>query len=130
MPLGTRNALTRTGLVAAFLATAGVVAVEQNAHADGIVRCWGYNGEGQCNTPADLGACSSVAGGGLHTIALTRLCPGDFDGDNAVEGSDLGTLLGSWGPCAPGAPGDMDNNGTINGADLGALLGAWGPCVN
>ena len=62
--------LTRTGLVAAFLATAGVVAVERSAHADGIVRCWGYNAQGQCNPPADLGACSSVAGGGYHTIAL------------------------------------------------------------
>jgi hypothetical protein len=62
--------LTRTGLVAAFLATAGVVAVEQSVHADGLVRCWGNNDNGQCNTPADLGPCSSVAGGGYHTIAL------------------------------------------------------------
>ena len=36
----------------------------------GAVRCWGDNGYGQCNTPADLGVCSSVAGGGFHTIAL------------------------------------------------------------
>jgi hypothetical protein len=58
---GTGNALSRTGLVTAFLAT-GVVAGEQSACADGIVRCWGYNYYGQCNTPADLGVCSSVAG--------------------------------------------------------------------
>jgi hypothetical protein len=37
---------------------------------DGGVRCWGDNRDGQCNTPADLGACSSVAGGAYHTIAL------------------------------------------------------------
>jgi hypothetical protein len=55
-------------------------------------------------------------------------CPGDFDSDNAVGGSDLGALLGSWGPGPPGAVGDMDSNGVVNGADLGALLGAWGPC--
>jgi hypothetical protein len=55
-------------------------------------------------------------------------CPGDFDGNNTVSGSDLGALLGSWGPCPPGAVGDMDSNGVVNGADLGALLGAWGPC--
>ena len=61
--------LTKTGLVAAFLAT-GVVAVEQSACADGLVRCWGWNNYGQCNTPADLGPCSRVAGGGYHTIAL------------------------------------------------------------
>jgi len=62
--------LTRTGLVAAFLVTAGVVAVERSAHADGIVRCWGYNAQGQCNPPADLGTCSAVAAGSYHTIAL------------------------------------------------------------
>ena len=61
--------LVRTGLVAAFLA-AGVVAGEQSACADGIVRCWGYNYYGQCDTPADLGPCSSFAGGYLYTIAL------------------------------------------------------------
>ena len=58
------------------------------------------------------------------------VCPGDFDGNNTVSGSDLGALLGGWGPCPPGALGDMDSNGVINGADLGALLGAWGPCDN
>jgi len=57
-------------------------------------------------------------------------CPGDFDGNNTVSGSDLGALLGGWGPCPLGALGDMDSNGVINGADLGALLGAWGPCDN
>ena len=61
--------LVRTGLVAAFLA-AGVVAGEQSACADGIVRCWGYNYYGQCDTPVDLGPCSSVAGGSLYSIAL------------------------------------------------------------
>jgi hypothetical protein len=44
--------------------------VAQNAHADGLVRCWGWNNYGQCYTPADLGPCSSVAGGARHTIAL------------------------------------------------------------
>jgi hypothetical protein len=62
-------------------------------------------------------------------IPLTA-CPGDFDSNNTVSGSDLGTLLGAWGPCPPGALGDMDSNGVINGADLGALLGAWGSCDN
>ena len=62
--------LTKTGLVAAFLATAGVVAIEQSALAGGVVQCWGNNKFGQCNTPANLGECSSVAGGYGHTIAL------------------------------------------------------------
>jgi hypothetical protein len=61
--------LAKSGLVAAFLAGTGAGMVAQNAHADGIVRCWGYNYYGQCNTPADLGACSSVAGG-LQRMAV------------------------------------------------------------
>ena len=37
---------------------------------DGGVRCWGSNGNGQCNVPTNLGTCSGVAGGRYHTIAL------------------------------------------------------------
>ena len=62
--------LAKSGLVAAFLATAGGVGLEQTACADGLVRCWGRNDYGQCDTPVDLGPCSSVAGGFYHTIAL------------------------------------------------------------
>ena len=62
--------LAKSGLVAAFLAGTGAGMVAQNAHADGFVRCWGFNNYGQCNTPADLGPCSSIAGGYYHTIAL------------------------------------------------------------
>jgi hypothetical protein len=36
----------------------------------GTVRAWGYNYEGQCNIPGDLGPCAAVAGGAFHTIAL------------------------------------------------------------
>ena len=88
------NALTRTGLVAAFLATAGVVAVEQSADADGVVRCWGGNEYGLCNPPADLGPCSSVAGGHVHTIALRSdggvRCWGDNNSGQCNTPADLG----------------------------------------
>lgn len=49
---------------------------------------------------------------------------GDLDGDGLVNGSDLGSLLGEWGPC-PGCPADLDGSGIVDGSDLGALLGAW-----
>ena len=55
--------LSKSGLVAASLAGTGAGMVAQNAHADGIVRCWGYNVYGQCYTPPDLGPYPSVAGG-------------------------------------------------------------------
>ena len=45
--------------------------------ADGTVACWGYNGYGQCNVPADinqgaLGPVIAIAAGGNRTIA--RFC--------------------------------------------------------
>jgi formylglycine-generating enzyme required for sulfatase activity len=90
---GTGITFTRTGLVAAFLA-AGVIAVEQSARADGIVGCWGENGSGQCSTPADLGACSSVAAGRFHTIALRSdgmvRCWGDNFYGQSNTPADLG----------------------------------------
>ena len=90
-----------------------------------------------CDANGELDGCQIAAGtvpdannNGVPDTCETPFtaCPGDFDGNNTVSGSDLGALLGSWGPCPPGAVGDMDSNGVVNGADLGALLGAWGSC--
>jgi len=126
--------LTQTGLVAAFLVAAGVVAVEQIAHADGIVRCWGNNGNGQCNTPVDLGACFSIAGGLFHTIALRSdggvrcwgyngygqcYTPADLGACSSIAGGSLHTIalrsdggVRCWG---------YNNDGQCNTpADLGA----------
>ena len=38
----------------------------------GPVRAWGRNSEGQCNIPSDLGVCTQIAGGYLHTIAIQQ----------------------------------------------------------
>jgi hypothetical protein len=54
-------------------------------------------------------------------------CAGDLDGNGAVDGADLGALLGAWGGGESAA--DLDGNGVVDGADLGALLGAWGDCA-
>jgi hypothetical protein len=48
----------------------------------------------------------------------------DLDGDGAVDGADLGILLGEWGAC-PGCAADLDGSGAVSGSDLGLLLGAW-----
>jgi hypothetical protein len=53
-------------------------------------------------------------------------CDGDMNGDNLVDGADLGALLGFWG--TNNADADINNDGLVDGADLGALLGNWGPC--
>jgi hypothetical protein len=52
-------------------------------------------------------------------------CPADLNGDSAVDGQDLGVLLGSW--AGPGAA-DLNGDGAVDGQDLGILLGAWGSC--
>jgi hypothetical protein len=56
-----------------------------------------------------------------------QLCPADFDGNDAVDGADLGLLLGAWGGASLAF--DLDDSGAVDGADLGLLLGAWGGCI-
>jgi endonuclease/exonuclease/phosphatase family metal-dependent hydrolase len=59
-------------------------------------------------------------------LALAQpACEADLNGDNLVDGADLGLLLGAWGGSGPA---DLNGSGAIDGADLGLLLGAWGPC--
>ncbi|MCA9285173.1 MAG: hypothetical protein KDA22_08175 [Phycisphaerales bacterium] len=52
-------------------------------------------------------------------------CAGDLNGDDAIDGADLGLLLGNWGNAGAG---DLDGSGAVDGADLGLLLGLWGAC--
>ena len=52
-------------------------------------------------------------------------CSADLDGNDAVDGGDLATLLGEWGGSGSS---DLNGNGIVDGADLSQLLGLWGPC--
>lgn len=60
----------------------------------------------------------------IDCMPFAEPCPSDLNGDEQVDGADLGLMLGSWGS----GGGDVNGDGTTNGADLGLLLGAWGPC--
>lgn len=51
-------------------------------------------------------------------------CPGDLNGNGAIDGADLTLLVGAWGS----AGGDLTGDGQTDGADLSAMLGAWGAC--
>lgn len=53
-------------------------------------------------------------------------CPADFNGDGAVDGADLGRLLGAWG--SNDGWYELSGDAAIGGADLGLLLQAWGAC--
>ena len=53
-------------------------------------------------------------------------CRGDFNGDDLVNGADLGLLLVGWGTEDPLV--DLSEDGRVDGADLGLLLSFWGDC--
>jgi sugar lactone lactonase YvrE len=55
-------------------------------------------------------------------------CDGDLNQDGAVDGADLGQLLGDWGTDGQPANSDLSGDGVVDGADLGTLLGLWGSC--
>ncbi len=51
----------------------------------------------------------------------------DFNGDNVVNGTDIGAMIGVWGPCEGCAP-DLNGDDVVDAADLGLLFVSWGPC--
>lgn len=55
------------------------------------------------------------------------VCPGDLNGNNEIDGSDLAIVLGGWGPC-PGCLADINDSSTVDGSDLAIVLGGWGAC--
>ena len=74
---------------------------------------------------------TSIGGIGSLTISCdggtcADPCPADFNGDNQVDGEDLGVLLGAFGTSNPVA--DINGDLLVDGEDLGVLLGGWGLC--
>jgi hypothetical protein len=64
------------------------------------------------------------------TLGADAPCPGDTNGDNMVNFSDLNTVLSEFGLTGLGLSGDLNNDGTVNFADLNAVLSAFGDdCV-
>lgn len=62
----------------------------------------------------------------LHVNCLPQ-CPGDTNGDNAVNFADLEILLDEWNTVvSPGTGGDVTGDGLVNFADLEVLLEHWG----
>jgi hypothetical protein len=55
------------------------------------------------------------------------VCPGDLDGDGAIDGSELGEFLSGWASGSQSA--DLNCDGSLSGADIGILLGQWGTCA-
>jgi hypothetical protein len=59
------------------------------------------------------------------TVEFIDPCPADLNGDNIVNGLDLGLVLAAWGTPKQDITGDAVTDGT----DLGILLASWGACV-
>jgi hypothetical protein len=55
-------------------------------------------------------------------------CFGDTNGDDAIDGADLVTVLAAFGSSVSGgaADGDLTGDGRVDGADLVALLSVFG----
>ncbi|MAB81979.1 MAG: hypothetical protein CMJ24_00900 [Phycisphaerae bacterium] len=68
------------------------------------------------------------AGRALPNLGPLELpqCPGDFDCDGVIGGSDLTMLLSGWGTAA----GDLNGDSNTDGADLTVLLNGWGLCFD
>lgn len=68
---------------------------------------------------------TAAMSGAVVFAASVMLADLNCSGD--VDGFDLATLLGSWGPCVPGSgcPADLNGDDLVNGFDLALLLGAW-----
>jgi hypothetical protein len=60
----------------------------------------------------------------LWSFTSTPTSVADLNGDCAVDGADLGQLLGAWGHTS--GPEDLNGDSLVDGGDLGMLLGAWG----
>jgi hypothetical protein len=58
------------------------------------------------------------------TVEFVDPCPADLNGDNVVNGLDLGLVLAAWGTPKQDITGDAVTDGT----DLGILLASWGAC--
>ena len=81
------------------------------------------------------GACGWAYFGGVEDYMLQvepRACPGDLDGDNDTDISDLAELLANYGTTSGASyeNGDIDGDGDVDRADLASLLGVYGTVCN
>lgn len=76
---------------------------------------------------AETGSTQHVGQRAAYALRPSLLCPPDLNHDDAVNGADLGRLLGAWG--RSGAS-DLSDDGVTDAADLSLLLAAWGLCPN
>lgn len=107
----------------------GAAGVDQQIHDFAIFD------DGQGGGPALFAGGQFTSAGGTDANHIARwgcpttpaCVPADLNCDGAVDGSDLGLLLGAWGACpkAGACDSDLNDDGFVDGGDLGILLVAW-----
>lgn len=67
----------------------------------------------------------------VKSLGAVNSCPGDLNGDGAVDGVDLAEFIAQWGDAGMSdscGTGDLNADGIIDGGDLAFLIGHWGAC--
>ncbi len=91
-----------------------------------------YRGLSDCNGNGTLDICDIADGTSLDVdgdgLPDECDCPGDIDGDNDVDLTDLAQLLANYGTVSGAAyeDGDLDGDGDVDLSDLAALLAVYG----
>ena len=83
---------------------------------------------GQPDAGAMIGGDFELVGGFWSGAGGSQPCPGDVDGDNDIDLSDLATLLANYGvpSGASYTDGDLDGDGDVDLSDLATLLAVYG----
>ena len=72
------------------------------------------------------GSAYVTAWGGAGILKLTKLIPGDANGDGIVDGSDATTLAAHWQESgASWSDGDFNGDGDVDGSDATLLASHW-----
>jgi probable HAF family extracellular repeat protein len=85
------------------------------------------------NFARDINNASQIVGyGSLNDVnrgfilTPTECCPGDFDGDGDVDGSDLAAFAGEFGVCTSGCNFDFEPDGDVDTFDLAVFASNLG----
>ncbi len=105
-------------------AGSAVIACSDNACGTASIASWAV-GAGT-TWYVRIGSPSSASGTGTLSVTCTvPPCPADFNGDDGVDGVDLGLLLSQWGSSGTA---DLSGDNRVDGIDLGIMLSQWGSC--
>lgn len=55
---------------------------------------------------------------------IVPVCPGDANGDQAINFADVSSVLANWGLTGP--TGDANQDGAVNFVDISTVLANWG----